>query len=275
MLTRSSKSIFGGNNAETNDITNTKDFTFSIKLTEPTGVSFSNYIASEISGLTPQVVDGKNVYTLTKTVKQSEGEKVVISNIPYGTLYEVEETADENNQTIDYAYSPYEGEIKADNTVVNVTNVYRKVTMTKNDNKDTSKTLSGATYVLVRLKDDAHETSGGHEVLKQAAINAFNDASGSDFSGTLTAPLSNYVDGYSSILTTGTYGGIEHNDGKVVVNDSMITDGLKPGYYFFVELSPPSAYYDKNNDSAINYNDNGTTATQYKVFQITINNLRI
>ena len=243
---------------------NSTPFTFEVTLKEPIGVTFmDNYLTSEIpTGTTPTATDattGQKTYTITKTVKAGDDPKVKIDGIPFGTEYTVTEVQHSTKPTP--VYDEYAtGTINSESTVTTqVTNKYRKVTLTKKDSKDTATALNGAKYVLLRLKSSALSSGS----LTTAAINAFNAATESNYINNLES----YYDDYSGILTTEQ---VDSSDGTIVVKDAGMTNGLRAGNYFFVELSPP-ADYNKNNDSAINYKNGNSTSSQNKIFTIADN----
>ena len=243
---------------------NGTEFTFNVTLKEPVGVTFiGNYLTTEIpTGTTPTATDSttdQKTYTITKTITAGDNPKVKIDGIPFGTEYTVTEVQHSTKPTPVYdAYAT--GTINSESTVTTqVTNKYRKVTLTKKDSKDTATALNGAKYVLLRLKSSA--LSGGS--LTTAAINAFNAAT----EGNYITNLESYYDDYSGILTTAP---VDSSNGKIVVKDAGMTNGLRAGTYFFVELSPP-ADYNKNNDSAIYYKNGNSTSSQNKIFTIADN----
>ena len=281
------KTVKGETNANSQADVSNKSFNFKVTITEPTGVVFDgNYTIQEKIGSgnytdlnysTWNYSSSTKTYTFTKSISATSSYS--LKGIPYGSTYTVTEiynTSDEtetdpDKQTKTYTIKDDDGSpasfdsisdtIEHGTTVANITNTYRKITLTKKDNKDTGKNLNGAKYVLVRLKDAA--ISG--DALTSDAVTAFNRVTeSSDFTA---SPLSTYVEDYSSVLTTGT-NGVSANDGKIVVKDNVMAHGITPGKYFFIEIEAPTDYK-KNNDSSISYNNNGSSATANKIFTIT------
>ena len=255
-----SKTLAGESNAKTNNdvgstnnVDNDTEFTFHVTFTHPDGVTLSDYFTS--ANITPaaNLVSGGTFDTnYTFDVKVKDGERVVIANIPYGTTYSVTEEPDNiNNQVVTNPIDPRTGTIDKPSTVTNFTNTYRKITLTKMDSKDTSKKLSGARFVVLKVASDFDTTNATIQ-------NEFATATVDNIAAKLTTWMtSNYIVGYSSVLTD------TDSNGETYVDDSMMTNGLETGYkYFFLELQAPDGY---KKDSSYTSSDTGNTSRIYEI----------
>ena len=235
------KTLTGESNANTT-VGNNTDFYFTVTLTEPIGVTFENNYA-DITGFNSATrsdspnSDGCYTYTFSNiSVKQQDGAKTIIQNIPYGTYYTVTENSDSNNPHVTYdgntANAFASGIINTSSAVANATvnNMYRKVEMTKTDAKNSSKTIDGAHYKLLKLNSIfANVYENGSQQQKDDLAALFAGA-------TSTSTLSTYLtNDESSELTTG-------NNGNVSVDDVTMANSLTDGYYFFFETAAATDY---------------------------------
>ena len=238
-----SKSLSGNTNAQTT-VNNSTPFTLRVTLTAPDGVDLTDYITDppEREPATAPYNTSGRTYTSSScvydfTVLPGASNTVTLKGIPYGTKYEVEEltTGDTNHPSVYVEYNQNDNrEIKNPSTVATVTNTYRKITLTKVDANDNTVGLKDAVFYLFKLKSGIDQTNA-------AAKAAFEGAA--DYSDFMTNYYSLYCDDASGALTT-------NASGVIVVNDSMMTNGLTDGKYFFFEETPPDGYKKDNSFTA-------------------------
>ena len=272
-----SKTVHGGTNANSGNQTN-EGFTFKVELTEPAGVTFSgNYMteAANSSRIKNDNYDSTNhKYIFYETV--TGGGTVTIPSVPYGTAYNVTEvyydTATSTWKTVgspdypdpdhpDVSGNPVTGTIGQSLTVANInaaeiTNTYRKVTLTKLDSKDndtsTGFKVDSAKYILLKLKDDL--------VITDAVKNIFASAESRTDLHPTGEPSNLFYQDFSTEFTTGDTTK-EFGSGQIVVRDSDITHGLTAGKYFFFETAAAGDNYDVDN-----------TLTDAKIIEINATN---
>ena len=272
-----SKTVNGGTNANSGNQTN-GSFTFKVELTEPTGVTFSGNYMTEAANLLRIKNDNydsaNHKYTFYETV--TGGGTVTIPSVPYGTAYNVTEvyydTATSTWKTVgspdypdpdhpDVSGNHVTGTIGQSLTVANtnaaeITNTYRKVTLTKLDSKDndtsTGFKVDSAKYILLKLKDDL--------VITDAVKNIFASAESITDLHPEGEPSNLFYQDFSTEFTTGDTTK-EFGRGQIVVRDSDITHGLTAGKYFFFETAAAGDNYDVDN-----------TLTDAKIIEINATN---
>ena len=289
------KTVYGSAHQKTSQTV----FTFKVELTEPANVDY--YPTNEVTNYDVKVNDTTSIknaagygfasdkHTFYVDVTAGSNNTVQITGIPVGSQYTVTEVNKYQDSGTQYAamddathgdanhpqvtYSPANisttagtvNETTAQNTDPNhvtVTNTYRKVTMTKKDAKQTSLTIDGAKYVLLRL-DPAFATY-------------FNslDAAGK-------ASLSNSLK--SKAYTEWTYDNSGTNDCFVKVNSTVLASTVQTtssgtvavksgdmpggivdgGDYFFFETKAATGYDVDNSitaDKIIHISGSGTNS---------------
>lgn len=254
-----SKSLIGDDN-NTNVNSNTK-FYFKVQLTKPDGVTLNstNYPITCTNG-TYDYGTNSVIVTATSTTTAT------ISGIPYGTGYTVTEVADSAGDPIsndtNYPNVVYDnkqsGTINSPSTVETVVkNIYRKISLEKEDSKDNTKKLNGATYYLLKLnsKFDTDYTAN-----PTAVENIFKSAVSYTDDGTNdTVNLKQYYSGYSGTLTTADLNGFSLNDTvSITLNDSNVTHGITAGKYFLFEETAPNNNYERDNSFTYTDSNNQT-----------------
>ena len=257
-----SKSLIGDDN-NTNVNSNTT-FHFKVQLTKPDGVTFKSGnneyypITCKNSDTTNATYDYDYNYVIVTAKKDGTA---TISGIPYGTEYTVTEVADSAGNPIsndtNYPNVVYDnkqsGTINSPSTVATtVKNIYRKITLTKEDSKDNDKKLNGAVYYLLKL-NDAFDTA--YTANPTAVENTFKSAE--HYGDTSLTP---YYSGYSGTLTTGNSNGtLSFNDTvSITLTDTSVTHGITPGKYFLFEETAPNNNYERDNSFTYTDSNNQT-----------------
>ena len=247
-------------------------YTFKVELTEPDGVKFNLPVTGETAptpsnpysiiglGLDNSYIvkvdyDNTNKYTIIMNVPKN-GTEIEIEYLPYGTGYKVTEVVLVSGSYVSVTDSskpdpnnPYVTNNEATGTLneteetADITNTYRKVTLTKTDAKDNAR-LNGAKYVLLKLKDNYQSVTGYTEASFLAALKAATESDFASSTAFANSGLAAYCDGYSVVKTTE---GTASNAGMLTIDDSEMSCGLTAGKYFFLELSAPT-YYKRNVD---------------------------
>lgn len=144
-----------GSGADLNDT-----FPVTVTFTAPAGVDLSGYLTQDKITVSGQVTNlAISLPTITFTV--TNGSSVTISNIPYGTNYEVSEEAGDYTQTIDYSDN---GKIinapatASDSVAITNTREDVKIVLTKKNDRGTI--ISGAAFAIYENKADADAKNG-------------------------------------------------------------------------------------------------------------------
>ena len=139
-----------GSGADLNDT-----FPVTVTFTAPAGVDLSGYLTQDKITVSGQVTNlAISLPTITFTV--TNGSSVTISNIPYGTNYEVSEEAGDYTQTIDYSDN---GKIinapatASDSVAITNTREDVKIILTKKNDRKTI--ISGAQFAIYDNLADA------------------------------------------------------------------------------------------------------------------------
>ena len=245
-------------------------YTFRVELTEPSGVTFD--LPTTVQSTTPSnayslgglsssngvlSIDydtGNHKYTIIIQVNKNDNKE--ITGLPYGTGYTVTEVVRQNgtgpwvsvtDSSLPDPHHPnvnnneVTGTLNTKEETADITNTYRKVTLTKTDAKDNA-CLNGASYVLLKLKNNYTSVSGYTEAGFLAALQAATALNFADSTAFASSGVYPYCDGYSTVKTTA---GTGADAGMLTIDDSEMSCGLTAGSYLFLELSAPT-YYKRN-----------------------------
>ena len=160
-----------GTGADTN-----KKFSVTVTLTAPQGVTLGNYIKDAATNVQSQKKISDLVITAGQiTFKVQNGSEIVFKNIPYGTSYNVTETADNDyDSNVSFGDNAKLIDKNGASDTVTITNTKKQpqitsIVVTKVSSSDGNPRITGAVFAL--YDTEAHARAGGNDGKIDPAVN--------------------------------------------------------------------------------------------------------